>query len=82
MVIFNRSTIREGLCVATSLPSAPQNNKYQIVNKRSETHTKRGEKCSFTEKPSFEFLTFIYENTWQPKTIWSCSIKKRLVLFF
>jgi hypothetical protein len=46
------------------------------MDKSSETHTKRGEKLSCTEKLPFEFLTFLSENTWQPKNIGACWIQK------
>jgi hypothetical protein len=42
-----------------------RNPKYRkILYKCSETHTKKGDKCIFTEKLSFEFLSFLCEDAW------------------
>jgi hypothetical protein len=46
------------------------------VDRRSKTHTNRGEKCTGTENIPFEFHTFPREDAGQPKIIRTFCIHK------
>jgi hypothetical protein len=50
------------------------------MDKRSEL--KHIQKCTFTEKLPFEFLSFRSEDVWQAKTIWPCCQQKSLSFRF